>query len=173
MNETLQVRELNAGYGKVPVLRDVSFQVGEGEVVAIIGPVRSETTVGAAAVANCEEVVLITPTATETGLTDIGPYVFQLNVTPQTQGAAIAEYAIDQLGLRRFAVLAVSDSYGKDLANAFTSEAERLGGTILSQEWYYEGATDFGPQLTYIRNAGLALEQADSTAWGRTSRRKL
>ena len=38
MNATLQVEELNAGYGKVPVLRDVSFQVGEGEVVAIIGP---------------------------------------------------------------------------------------------------------------------------------------
>jgi branched-chain amino acid transport system ATP-binding protein len=38
VNATLQVSELNAGYGKVPVLRDVSFQVDEGEVVAIIGP---------------------------------------------------------------------------------------------------------------------------------------
>ncbi len=38
MNETLQVRELNAGYGKIPVLRDVSFRVREGEIVAIIGP---------------------------------------------------------------------------------------------------------------------------------------
>ena len=38
MNETLQVRELNAGYGKIPVLRDVSFRVCEGEIVAIIGP---------------------------------------------------------------------------------------------------------------------------------------
>jgi branched-chain amino acid transport system ATP-binding protein len=35
---TLQVTDLNAGYGKVPVLRDVSFEVSEGEVVAIIGP---------------------------------------------------------------------------------------------------------------------------------------
>jgi branched-chain amino acid transport system ATP-binding protein len=38
VNATLQVRELNAGYGKVPVLREVSFHVGEGEVVAVIGP---------------------------------------------------------------------------------------------------------------------------------------
>ena len=134
-------------------------------VVAIIGPVRSETTVGAAAVANCEEVVLITPTATESGLADIGSYVFQLNVTPHRQGEAMAEYVIDHLGLRRFAVLAVSDSYGKDLAGGFVSEAERLGGTILSQEWYYEGTTDFSPQLTHIRDAGLDLEQADSSAW--------
>lgn len=132
---------------------------------AIIGPVRSETTVGAAAVANCQEIVLITPTATETGLADIGPYIFQLNVTPQIQGAAIAEYAIEELGLRRFAILAISDSYGKDLASAFSSQVEYLGGTILSHEWYFEGATDFGPQLTKIRETGLALEQADSTAW--------
>lgn len=38
MNVTLQVQNLHAGYGKVPVLRDVSFEVGEREVVAIIGP---------------------------------------------------------------------------------------------------------------------------------------
>ncbi len=38
MKELLQVTGLNAGYGKVPVLNDVSFHVCEGEVVAIIGP---------------------------------------------------------------------------------------------------------------------------------------
>lgn len=38
MNELLQVTGLNAGYGKVPVLHDVSFHVAEGEVTAIIGP---------------------------------------------------------------------------------------------------------------------------------------
>ncbi|MFQ6092984.1 MAG: ABC transporter substrate-binding protein [bacterium] len=138
---------------------------GQESVVVIVGPVRSEPTVGAAAVADCEEVVLITPTATETGIAAIGPYIFQINVTPQTQGAAVAEYAIDRLGLRRFAVLAVSDSYGKDLAGGFVSKVEQLGGTILSQEWYYEGTADFSPQLTHIRDAGLAFEQADSLAW--------
>ncbi len=38
MNRLLDVKELNAGYGKVPILREVSFHVGEGEVVAVIGP---------------------------------------------------------------------------------------------------------------------------------------
>jgi branched-chain amino acid transport system ATP-binding protein len=38
MNEMLQVKDLNAGYGKVPILRDVSFHLDDGEVVAIIGP---------------------------------------------------------------------------------------------------------------------------------------
>ncbi|RKX76007.1 MAG: branched-chain amino acid ABC transporter ATP-binding protein [Spirochaetes bacterium] len=38
MKEMLVVENLNAGYGKVPILKDVSIRVNEGEVVAIIGP---------------------------------------------------------------------------------------------------------------------------------------
>jgi branched-chain amino acid transport system ATP-binding protein len=34
----LEVRDLCAGYGKVPVLNQVSFDLDEGETVAIIGP---------------------------------------------------------------------------------------------------------------------------------------
>ena len=34
----IEVRELCASYGKVPALRDVSFNVGEHETVAVIGP---------------------------------------------------------------------------------------------------------------------------------------
>jgi branched-chain amino acid transport system ATP-binding protein len=38
MSPMLQVQELCAGYGKVPILRSVSFHVEDGEVVAILGP---------------------------------------------------------------------------------------------------------------------------------------
>ncbi|HDD24097.1 MAG TPA: ABC transporter ATP-binding protein [Chloroflexi bacterium] len=34
----LAITDLNAGYGKVPILHDLSFTVAEGEVIAIIGP---------------------------------------------------------------------------------------------------------------------------------------
>jgi branched-chain amino acid transport system ATP-binding protein len=37
MTAALQVEELHAGYGDVPVLRDVSLAVEEGEIVAIVG----------------------------------------------------------------------------------------------------------------------------------------
>jgi len=38
MSNILEVKNLNAGYGKVPILHDISFHVAEGEVVGIIGP---------------------------------------------------------------------------------------------------------------------------------------
>ena len=34
----LEVRDLHAGYGRVEVLRGVSFTVGQGEIVVLIGP---------------------------------------------------------------------------------------------------------------------------------------
>ena len=34
----LEVRDLHAGYGRVEVLRGVSFRVGRGEIVVLIGP---------------------------------------------------------------------------------------------------------------------------------------
>ncbi|MCL4560182.1 MAG: ABC transporter ATP-binding protein [Chloroflexi bacterium] len=34
----IDVHELNSGYGKVPILHNVSFNVSEGEMVTIIGP---------------------------------------------------------------------------------------------------------------------------------------
>ena len=34
----LQVRNLQAGYGGLSVLRGITFDVGEGSVVALIGP---------------------------------------------------------------------------------------------------------------------------------------
>ncbi len=38
MKEILSVKDINAGYGKVTILREVSFHIEEGEILAIIGP---------------------------------------------------------------------------------------------------------------------------------------
>lgn len=37
MKQVLQVKDIRSGYGKITILRDISFQVEENEVVAIIG----------------------------------------------------------------------------------------------------------------------------------------
>jgi branched-chain amino acid transport system ATP-binding protein len=33
----LEIRKLNAGYGEMPVLREISLSIGEGEIVSVVG----------------------------------------------------------------------------------------------------------------------------------------
>lgn len=45
MSHTLEVRDLTISFDKVPVIEDLSFSVGEGDSLAIIGPTGSGKTV--------------------------------------------------------------------------------------------------------------------------------
>jgi ABC-type branched-subunit amino acid transport system substrate-binding protein len=125
----------------------------DNEVVAILGPVYSGEVTASASSANESGIPLITPTANANGLSSVGPYIFQANPDYDLRGRAAARYAMQQLGLRMFALLAPSDSYGKLMAESFAAEVARLGGKIIATEWYLRGATDLQEQFMDLRKA--------------------
>jgi branched-chain amino acid transport system ATP-binding protein len=49
----LEVRGLNAGYGGIPVVRDLELDVGDGEIVALLGPNGAGKTTTLLAIAGC------------------------------------------------------------------------------------------------------------------------
>jgi ABC-type branched-subunit amino acid transport system substrate-binding protein len=126
------------------------------EIVAILGPVYSGEVMASAKGANESGVPLITPTANANGLASLGPYIFQANPDYDLRGRAAARYALQQLGLRTFAVLAPSDSYGKLMVESFIAEVGRLGGRVIAIEWYLRGATDLQEQFMSVRKAARA-----------------
>lgn len=138
--------------------------VEQDGVLGLIGPVRSASTIGVAAVANAASIPLIAPTASEDPVAAIGPGIFQLNTTPTVEGHRLAEYAVGTLGLRTFAILASSDAYGQKLSDAFAERAQELDAEIIAREAYFKGTTDFGTQLRRIREAGLAYSPPDTGA---------
>jgi len=123
------------------------------EVVAIIGPVYSGEVSASAKIANESRVPLITPTANANGLASLGSYTFQANPDYDLRGRAAADYAMQRLGLRTFAILAPSDSYGKLMTESFVSEVGRLGGKVIATEWYLRGTTDLQEQFMSLRKA--------------------
>jgi len=125
------------------------------EIVAIVGELSSDLTAAIAAVAQEKGVPLLAPTATLDDLTFIGSYIFQLNSTLAIRGEKLAEYAVLGLGLKRFAILAPADDYGKSLRDAFVRTVQQLGGQILVEKWYFDSTTDFGPQFKAIREFGI------------------
>ncbi len=153
----LEIRDTEGNPGTAS--RVISELCADDGVVAIVGPMSSEDVFAASGVANTRGVPLITPTATRNGIAAVGPYIFQANPDFETRGRAMARYAFEQKGARRFAVLASQGPVGQPLAEAFVDEVRKLGGQLIDEEWYFPGSMDMRPQLLAMRKK--ALEQAE------------
>ncbi len=118
---------------------------------AIIGPVLPSEIGVIASLANERKIALLCPSDPRDGLSTLGPYLFSNSLTNEMQGRAMAKYAIEHLGLRRFGVLAPDDtdsnSYGNTLAQSFGDTVKSMGGTVVSSETYESNSTDFKEQL--------------------------
>ncbi|MFH1570623.1 MAG: ABC transporter substrate-binding protein [Gemmatimonadota bacterium] len=171
LGEPFEVVAVDVGYdyGNLPITQsapDRLMQVvlrtrhlaDELGVLAIVGPVYSDACVAAAAVAEARGVPLLAPLAQQSGLDTLGQYVFQLNVIPDTQGEALAEYATLVMGLETLAILTPLSDYGWSFHRAFTRAASANGARVVESEWYYPGqTTDYKVQFEAIRQAGFPL----------------
>ena len=171
LGEPFEIIEEDTGYdyGDLPIFQSESSRlirtveaverlVREWEVVAIIGPVFSSSCVAAAKVADAAGVPLIAPLAQQSGLDQLGQSVFQISIIPETQGAALAEFATLVLGLETLVVMAPLSDYGWSFDASFTAIAERNGGTVVHREWYVPVETkDFQHQFEAIRQVGFSL----------------
>ncbi len=99
----------------------------EQGVIAIIGPVLSNTTIPAAVESQAHGIPFIAPTATDIRLTSIGRYIFQLNLNPVVQAEALADFAVNTLHFSNFAVIAVNDWWGAAVGDRFSREMEKNG----------------------------------------------
>ncbi len=127
------------------------------DVSVILGPLTSEESVGAGCVANCHGIPILLPTASFEDIAKIGEYVFQLALSPEKIGRGVAEYALKEMNLNYFAVLSPDDKYGTSVSEAFKLEVEKLGGKVVDVEYYSRGATDFGSNLSNLRE--ILLEE--------------
>jgi len=109
--------------------------------------------VSASIEANAWQVPLLSPVVSTDNLDEVGPWIFQTRVPPSVEATAMADLARSRLLLERFAVIAPSGGSGRGVGEFFAREVERLGGEVVSLEYYEEGATDFRPQLEAVREA--------------------
>ncbi len=118
---------------------------------AVIGPVLASDIQAVAPIANQQKITLLCPAASRDGLSVVGPYLFSNSMTNEMQGRAMARYAVDKLGCKRFGILAPNDGYGQTLAEAFEKTVDALGGTITASASYPATiTTDFKKQLVLL-----------------------
>lgn len=125
----------------------VRFLAGEGHVIAIIGPILSNTAVAAAQEAEDQRVPLITLSPLQ-GIAQQGPYVFQNSITYAAQVKAIVAYAFRELGIRSYAILYPRDAYGLTFKGLFEQAVEGWGGKVVVTASYADEQTDFKDVIT-------------------------
>lgn len=116
--------------------------VVEDSVIAIVGSLLSRTATSVALKAE-ELGVPSIALSQKAGLTEIGNYVFRNAVTSEMQVRELIRLSMDQLGLKRFAILYPNDAYGVEYANLFWDEVLARGGKISGAQAYNPQETDF------------------------------
>lgn len=78
-------------------------------------------------------------------------YAWRICFEDSYQGKGMAEYAYNELGLRKVAIANEISDYGTGLASAFKDEFTALGGEIVDQTQYQSGDKDFASFITKIK----------------------
>jgi len=121
--------------------------VGTENLVAILGSLLRVPTLVAALEANCNGVSLLSNLASEDGLEDIGPFVFQSTLPRAAAARAAAELAVFELRRFRAAVVCPEEGDGAALAAAFTARYQELGGELVFSRAFEPNTADFTPIL--------------------------
>lgn len=137
--------------------RGVERLVKEDNVIAIVGSLLSKT--GPAVAAKSDELGVPTVALSQrSGLTEIGPTVFRNSLTSAMQVRALVRTAMEDLGMKKFAVLYPNDAYGIEFTNIFWDEVLARGGQITAVQTYSTKETDF--RLVVQRLAGTYFGEA-------------
>ncbi len=149
----LAIKDLEEDSGRLS--QELDEMINEYRPIAVIGPLLSKDLENSAQKADMSRIPMITPSATSSLLPKKGKYLFRNAMTNRVQGAVMAEYAITNLGLRRFAIIHPDDSYGKELMRVFYETVIRLGGEIIDVEAYPPDTNDFGLQIKRLKDEDL------------------
>lgn len=132
------------------IKESISELAGLPNVVGIIGPLLSDEVKIAGDIAQQYRIPIFSPTASTQGLVDKNPYIFRNALTREIQAKFLAEYAVNTLHLRRFAVLHPFESFGLELKDVFIKEVEALGGEVVVVAGYDRKQNDFKKQILQI-----------------------
>ena len=132
--------------------------VSDPSIIGVVGTSCSGAGVPMSKVISDAGYFMVSPSNTAPSLTDpeqawnVG--YLRTAHNDKVQGAAIADFAYNELGLTTAAAIHDGDPYTEGLANAFAQAFEALGGQIVAFTAVNKGDTDMRPVLTAVAAAG-------------------
>jgi branched-chain amino acid transport system substrate-binding protein len=128
--------------------------VSDPTVVAVVGTSCSGAAVPMAEVISEAGYVMVSPSNTVPALTDPDqswkPGYLRTAHNDKVQGRAMAEFALNELGVTTAAAIHDGDPYTEGLARVFADSFEEMGGTITTFTAVNKGDTDMKPVLNAV-----------------------
>jgi branched-chain amino acid transport system substrate-binding protein len=125
--------------------------VDEG-VHAVIGHLNSGTSIPASKIYHDAGIPQISPSATAVAYTTQGyNTTYRVMTNDAQQGKVLGDFAVNQLGARRIALIDDRTAYGQGLADEVEKAVKAVGGEIVAREFTNDNATDFTAILTSIK----------------------
>lgn len=132
----------------------VTKLITKDKVTAVLGEVASSVSLQGAPVCQEYGIPMITPSSTNPDVTKVGDMIFRVCFIDPFQGSACAQFAKGDLKASKVAVLFdQAAAYSVGLKDEFNKAFKAGGGTIVSEQVYTKGASDFNAQLTRIRES--------------------
>lgn len=126
--------------------------LADSTIAGIVGHMNSGTTKPASAHYGPAGIPVVMPVPTNPEITQQGyRNLFRIPPTDFQQGEAVADYALNRAGKRRFAIIHDNTDYGRPLAEVVRRRIEQGGGTVVAFEGITEGDRDFRAVLTRVR----------------------
>ena len=118
-------------------------------VIAIVGPFSNAEPAARRAQELGVPIITLTPAE---GITDIGPMVFRLFLTPASETRELVAAARAR-GATRFAVLRPDNPYGQAMGAALEANVRATGAEVVVTKTYAADATAFGREIEELRRA--------------------
>ncbi len=131
--------------------------VSDPTIVGMVGTSCSGAGVPAAKIISDAGFVMVSPSNTSPALTDPAQHqagYLRTAHNDTVQGAAMAQFALEELGVKTAAAIHDGDPYTEGLATVFADSFKEMGGEIVAFEAAGKGDTDMRPLLKTVAEAG-------------------
>ena len=134
----------------------VNKLVYNDKVVGVIGTVNSSCTLASMEVTWEAEVPHITPISSGASITNVGnPWIARIQASDLLQAGAITRYAVEDLGLKKIAIIYQSDDYGAGAMEVIVEVLkDEYGLDPVANESFEANALDMTPQLLKVQQSG-------------------
>lgn len=122
------------------------------KVKVILGAVCSSVTLAISPLAEKNKIILISPASTNPKITEAGDFIFRVIPSDALRGEVFAKYLFSK-GIKKVALLYINNEGGRGNRDVFIKKFTELGGEVLIEESYEQGATDMRTQLVKIKGS--------------------